>query len=604
MNWDSVLLHTLPLVRSAATSTQFNDALDTMLNAAGPMALSTSYFPDTLPTELKRNRDWNWIDSSSFRSDVQVILDTIRNNFRPHTECWVENNTYTTSNTSYLIFPYDSLELNVNTSTAYPDADHRQLMMFKFWNIVRYLYPNNYILDMPCDTTLYHYVIPMDTVSNPASLDLVYLQVGTALNDAHTEAYTGSYIYPLPPGFYHPRILLRYADSQYVVVKSQETGIYPGDAIISVNGKTTSQWEDSLKHYYSAGNLSVFRRDMYTFVLGMVNAGTTTLVIEDSMGVNHTVTPTCIWPGTDAAFFGSSYYPADSIGTISWTTMPCDIGYVNMGNLQPSDVNAMYNDLHSKNTIIFDLRNYPKGTVYDITNLMYPSQITFAKLTIPDLTYPGAYYWQYETSGVFGNPTPYTGKIIILINEQTQSQAEFTCMALKAMPNVVVVGSQTAGADGDVTYWHLSRDLETGFSTLGVFYPNGDSTQRIGIVPDSVVYPTKAGIRHGDDEVLDKALEIACSAASIPKISNNITSIKAFPNPANDIVTIDANNLNAQEASINITDITGRVLLQKTVENTNQKISTTFNVRALSSGLYFLNVKAGEQLWVTKFIKN
>jgi hypothetical protein len=119
VNWDSVLLHTLPLVRSAATSAQFNDALDTMLNAAGPMALSTSYFPDTLPTELKRNRDWNWIDSSSFRSDVQVILDTIRNNFRLHTECWVENNTYTTSNTSYLIFPYDSLELNVNTSTAY-----------------------------------------------------------------------------------------------------------------------------------------------------------------------------------------------------------------------------------------------------------------------------------------------------------------------------------------------------------------------------------------------------------------------------------------------------------------------------------------------------
>ena len=48
VNWDSVLLHTLPLVRSASTSNEFNDALDTMLLAAGPMALSSTYFPDTL----------------------------------------------------------------------------------------------------------------------------------------------------------------------------------------------------------------------------------------------------------------------------------------------------------------------------------------------------------------------------------------------------------------------------------------------------------------------------------------------------------------------------------------------------------------------------
>jgi hypothetical protein len=82
-------------------------------------------------------------------------------------------------------------------------------------------------------------------------------------------------------------------------------------------------------------------------------------------------------------------------------------------------------------------------------------------------------------------------------------------MILGAMPNSVIIGSQTAGADGDVTYFYLSPEFSTGFTALGVYYPNGDSTQRIGIVPDSVVYITPEGIRQGRDEVLEKALQVA-----------------------------------------------------------------------------------------------
>ncbi len=108
VNWDSVLLAVLPDVRSATTSTQFNDALMDMLNAAGPMALSTTYFPDTLPVELKRNRDWGWISSPTLRPDVRTILDTIKNNFRPHPGCWVDYSSATaTGPYSYLTFGGD-----------------------------------------------------------------------------------------------------------------------------------------------------------------------------------------------------------------------------------------------------------------------------------------------------------------------------------------------------------------------------------------------------------------------------------------------------------------------------------------------------------------
>ena len=130
-------------------------------------------------------------------------------------------------------------------------------------------------------------------------------------------------------------------------------------------------------------------------------------------------------------------------------------------------------------------------------------------MALPDVTYPGTFSWYNDYLGYNGNPGYYQGHVIILCNQETQSQAEFSCMILKAMPNSTIIGSQTAGTDGDVTSFKLSQDIRTGFTALGVYYPNGDSTERIGIVPDSVVYITAEGVRQGRDEVLEKALQVA-----------------------------------------------------------------------------------------------
>jgi C-terminal processing protease CtpA/Prc len=100
----------------------------------------------------------------------------------------------------------------------------------------------------------------------------------------------------------------------------------------------------------------------------------------------------------------------------------------------------------------------------------------------------------------------YGGKVVILVDETTQSQAEYTAMALRATPNAIVVGSTTAGADGNVSSIVLPEGLRTLFSGLGVFYPEGSPTQRVGIHVDVRVSPTAAGIRDGRDEVLEAAI--------------------------------------------------------------------------------------------------
>ena len=80
-------------------------------------------------------------------------------------------------------------------------------------------------------------------------------------------------------------------------------------------------------------------------------------------------------------------------------------------------------------------------------------------------------------------------------------------------------------------------------------------------------------------------------------------NITVFPNPANDVVTVVLNNTAACTTEISIADITGNVQLQKEIKNNDPAQSTTFDLKSLAAGMYFLTVKTGTQQYVTKIVK-
>jgi C-terminal processing protease CtpA/Prc len=95
-------------------------------------------------------------------------------------------------------------------------------------------------------------------------------------------------------------------------------------------------------------------------------------------------------------------------------------------------------------------------------------------------------------------------------------------MAFRASPHATVVGSTTAGADGNVSAFALPGGLHTMIS-VGVFYPDKRPTQRIGIVPDRTVNPTIESIRAGRDEVLEEgARQILGAETSLEVIQRMI----------------------------------------------------------------------------------
>jgi C-terminal processing protease CtpA/Prc len=156
--------------------------------------------------------------------------------------------------------------------------------------------------------------------------------------------------------------------------------------------------------------------------------------------------------------------------------------------------------------LIVDIRNYPADfVVFTLGTLLVDQSSDFARFTKGDLANPGAFHF---TPPVTLQPqtSRYAGRVIILIDEISQSNAEYTTMALRTAPKAVVIGSTTAGADGNVSAIALPGGLRTMISGIGVFYPDKRPTQRIGIIPDIEAKPTLDGIRAGRDEVLEEGL--------------------------------------------------------------------------------------------------
>lgn len=96
-------------------------------------------------------------------------------------------------------------------------------------------------------------------------------------------------------------------------------------------------------------------------------------------------------------------------------------------------------------------------------------------------------------------------------------------MALRAA-GATIIGSTTAGADGNVSEIPLPGGLRSMISGLGVFYPDKRPTQQIGIVPDVEKKPTIAGIREGRDEVLEEAVRQILGADTAEQKIREITT--------------------------------------------------------------------------------
>ncbi len=183
-----------------------------------------------------------------------------------------------------------------------------------------------------------------------------------------------------------------------------------------------------------------------------------------------------------------------------------DVAYLKLSSAKDAEAASYVQQAAGSKGLVIDIRNYPSSfMVFALGNLLVDHETPFVRFTEADLSNPGAFHWA-ATESLQPEKPHYNGKVVILVDETSMSQAEYTAMAFRVAPGAIVVGSTTSGADGNVSPFPLPGDFHTGISGIGVFYPDKAPTQQIGIVPDVKFTPTIAGIRAGRDEVLEEAV--------------------------------------------------------------------------------------------------
>ena len=200
------------------------------------------------------------------------------------------------------------------------------------------------------------------------------------------------------------------------------------------------------------------------------------------------------------------WYPRDE--RPSYKLLENNIGYITLQTIKDEDIGKIKLAFKDTKGIIIDIRNYPSTFVpFKLGSWFVDGTNSFVKFTVGHVNNPGEFTFTNDLA-ISNQGNTYQGKLIVIVNELSQSQAEYTAMAFRAGANTTIIGSTTAGADGNVSPIFLPGGMRTMISGIGVYYPDGKETQRIGIVPDVVVEPTIEGIRAGRDEVLETAIEL------------------------------------------------------------------------------------------------
>jgi hypothetical protein len=403
------------------------------------------------------------------------------------------------------------------------DAGYNLLTLFRLWNMAEYYFPSVNITDRKWSEVLTKYIPKFLSGEN---YTWTTAELITELSDTHStmrrpdpiptigapnpipntpppNPIYNDMLVPVALGLVEDKLIV--TDSRKYSVASPESIFQTGDEIVSIEGRSAEQLFELARKYISVSNERALLRNAPLAARSVTNIMTPASVVVrrdnelvelnvPTIGWNEDINLQMEW---DKA---RTYYSLMENGSV---------GYLFAGKFKNSGGSEIMKTFADTKAIVIDLRCYPNEPMpfSFVGRYLVPDRVQHVTFTKTVAELPG-YFKEEPASLGIRNDKYYKGKIVVLVNEQSISQAEYTAMAFQTVPDCVVVGSQTAGADGNVVSLPLPRNIKTWFSGIGVFYPDGTNTQRTGVRIDHYVTPTIEGIRAGRDEVLERALEI------------------------------------------------------------------------------------------------
>lgn len=434
--------------------------------------------------------DFAWIyDTLQLGAPLSRMLAEIRQ-ADPGKNRYVEQ---TSVNVSYIEPEY----------TDIPDEDiaYRLLGVAKFWNAVDNYSPNRNLTDRPWDEVLRDYT----AMAFDSSVDFMalYSRMVSELCDSHVN----SWFIPLFGGRFVP-VVCRFAGERLFVTDTctlVPNDFRVGDEILRIDGKSPVERLAELAPYMSCSNRAALMRD--GSYASLLTAKEEVQLEYRSRGELRTSTLSTV---DGEHFVGRIYANLYSPQKPTFEEVADGIACIRIGSLTCDDEPELEELLKRYDKLIIDLRAYPAE--YDVIHKLLPEYLfpearEAVAVLLPQADTPGTVVRRVEsTERSSDSGRLFRGQIVLLVDASSQSMSEYFTMFLQTIPGVVTIGSQTAGADGNVTRIQLPY-ASFSLTGLGVCYPDGLNAQRRGVKIDRVVEPTAEGLMQGRDEQMEAAID-------------------------------------------------------------------------------------------------
>ena len=495
-NWDFELFRILPIYINSKNKFERDKILIQWISKYGEIDKCIDCKETASDAFLKP--DMAWMNEFELNSELKNKLKYIYQNRFQGKHFYIRSS----SSVGNPIF----LNENKYYNMSYDDSGFKLIALYRYWNMIHYFYPNKYLTDKDWSQVLKKYIPKFVNSKSKLEYELNCIELIGEINDTHATTSVGFNNVQNIRGQFYPPFSTKLVDTKLVVIDyynpelKEVSKVVTGDIITHINDKPIKSIVDSISPYYPASNEGAKMRDISRDLLRSNKKEISINYVSNKQKHKHHL------PLYKESILNKNWY--------KWTGDKCyklldgNIGYVTLEFIKKEDIPIIKETFKNTKGIIIDIRNYPSTFVpFSLGSYFVSSSTPFVKFTKFHIDNPGEFTFT-EPLEIPKGEESYNGKLVVLVNEISQSQAEYTSMAFRAGDNTTIIGSKTAGADGNVSSIYLPGGLLTSISGIGVYYPDGRQTQRIGIIPDIEIKPSIEGIKQGKDELLEKAIII------------------------------------------------------------------------------------------------
>jgi hypothetical protein len=538
-NMDCELFRILPKTLNASSKKERDEILTKWINSFGKLPRNkVNWFqrlfyskkrlqslqnlpPPTDSASIKIKPDLSWINQNNLSKKLIAGLLKVKDAQKSNRHYYL---------TDFALRQYVMGHENQYMSMKYPDAGFRLLTLFRYWNVVQYYYPYKNLIEKDWKDVLNEFIPQFVNAGDETEYLFAVLRLVSRIDDTNAHVWERSeksnsweYSNKQLDEWIVPRMLNRYLgvnqaaiDVRFIEDKAVVTGFLKdesstkntmpetelqiGDIILSINNNPVENIVKERLQITPGSNYPVKLRNI-AFDLLRTNDS---IITVDFLRNDRKSTQLKTYP------YDRLLYDRNRPDTCL-VFIRKDIAWLDPGLIPDSkDFPAIWQQIRDTKGVIIDMRLSLDFLVFFrfLANFV-PKSTVFVKIATGSVINPG----EFSISSTFSiakmkNDTNYyKGKLVVIVDETTRERSEYVAMALKAIPDVTIIGSATSGSE-DVLEIHLPGGLMSQMSNFGIYNADGSFTQRASVEPDMIIRPTIKGVIAKRDELLEKAIEL------------------------------------------------------------------------------------------------